>query len=100
MRDRQASRWILAALVSLLTWLGQDRLIQAETYPSRPIHFIVPVPPAGPNDFVARLLASQMSNSMGQPVVVENKPGAGGTLGTEYVSKQAPDGYTPSWLRR
>jgi len=87
-------RWVLAAIASFLTWFGQGTPIQAETYPSRPIHFIVPVPAAGPNDFVARLLANRMSISMGQPVIVENKPGAGGTIGTEYVSKQAADGYT------
>jgi len=66
----------------------------AEDYPSRTIHFIVPVNAGGPNDFVARLLAKRMQTLMGQPVIVENRPGAGGNLGTEYVAKQPPDGYT------
>ncbi len=89
-----ASRLALAAIVSALIWLGQDSTPQAQSYPNRPIHFVVPVLAGGPNDFVARLLADRMGKSMGQPVVVEYKVGAGGMLGTEYVAKQSPDGYT------
>jgi len=69
-------------------------LAQAEPYPSKPIHFIVPYPPGGPLDTVARLLARKVSESVNQPVIVENKPGAGGNIGAEYVAKSAPDGYT------
>jgi tripartite-type tricarboxylate transporter receptor subunit TctC len=63
-------------------------------YPSRPIRMIVPVPAAGPNDFVARTVGDYLSKSLGQPVVVENRPGANSMIGTDYVSKQPPDGYT------
>ena len=63
-------------------------------YPNRPIHMVVPVPAAGPNDFVARAVGDYLSKSMGQPVIIENRPGANSIIGTEYASKQAPDGYT------
>src|SRR5436853_7565210 len=67
---------------------------QAQSYPSRPIKLVVPFAPGGSADLVGRLLAQQMSESLGQPVVVENKGGASGMLGNEYVAKSAPDGYT------
>lgn len=66
----------------------------AQAYPSKPIHFIVPYPAGGPLDTVARLLGAKLAESMKQPVVVDNKPGAGGNIGAEYVAKSAPDGYT------
>jgi tripartite-type tricarboxylate transporter receptor subunit TctC len=66
----------------------------AQPYPSKPIHFVVPYPAGGPLDTVARLLGQKVSESVHQPVVVENKPGAGGNIGADYVAKAAPDGYT------
>jgi tripartite-type tricarboxylate transporter receptor subunit TctC len=78
-----------AALPSAL--LGQARAQQ--NYPSRPIHMIVPFPPGGPIDTMARLIGEQLTGSVGQ-VVVENRPGAGSTLGTKYVAAAPPDGYT------
>ncbi|WP_341906648.1 tripartite tricarboxylate transporter substrate binding protein [Polaromonas sp. YR568] len=66
----------------------------AGSYPNRPIKLIVTVPPGGAADFIARLLATKLSASMGQPVVVENKGGASGALATDFVAKAAPDGYT------
>lgn len=72
-------------------------LIQAQgsgAYPNRPIKIVVTVPPGGAADFIARLLASKLATSMGQPVVVENKGGASGTLASDAVAKAAPDGYT------
>jgi tripartite-type tricarboxylate transporter receptor subunit TctC len=69
-------------------------LASAQPYPNRPIKLIVPFAPGGSADFVGRLLAQQMSESLGQPVVVENKGGASGMLGNDYVAKSAPDGYT------
>jgi tripartite-type tricarboxylate transporter receptor subunit TctC len=64
------------------------------SYPDRPIKVIVPYVAGGAADITARLVAQAMSDSMGQPVVVENKPGANGTIGSDMVSKAAPDGYT------
>jgi tripartite-type tricarboxylate transporter receptor subunit TctC len=66
----------------------------AQAYPSKPIHFIVPYPAGGPLDTVARLLGQRVSETVHQPVVVENKPGAGGNIGADSVAKAAPDGYT------
>ena len=67
---------------------------QATDYPSKPIKFVVPYPPGGPLDTMARLLAEKAKASLGQQVVVENKPGAGGNIGADVAAKAAPDGYT------
>ena len=66
----------------------------AQTYPSKPVRLIVPFPPGGSNDIVARMLATQLAGPLGQSVVIENKGGAGGVLGTDVAAKSAPDGYT------
>ncbi len=67
---------------------------QAQTYPQKTVKLIVPFAPGGSTDMVARLLAERMGPLLGQPVVVENRAGGGGTLGAEVVAKAAPDGYT------
>lgn len=66
----------------------------AQAYPNKPVRWIVPFPPAGAMDVIARTLAERMSASMGQQFVVENRPGAGGNIGSEVVARSAPDGYT------
>jgi tripartite-type tricarboxylate transporter receptor subunit TctC len=66
----------------------------AAAFPSRPIHFIVPYPAGGTTDQLARTIAQPMQEMLGQPVVVENKPGASGALGTDYAARQPADGYT------
>jgi tripartite-type tricarboxylate transporter receptor subunit TctC len=66
----------------------------AQGYPSKPIRFVVPYPAGGPLDTVARLLGQKVSESTRQPVIVDNKPGAGGNIGADAVAKAAPDGYT------
>jgi tripartite-type tricarboxylate transporter receptor subunit TctC len=66
----------------------------AQSYPTKPVRFIVSFPPGGSSDLIARAIAPHMSTHLGQPVVVENKPGAGGMLGVDAVAKAAPDGYT------
>jgi tripartite-type tricarboxylate transporter receptor subunit TctC len=67
---------------------------RAETYPSKPIHLIVPFAAGGGVDICARVIGQRMSESLGQPVIVENRPGAGTIVGAEYVARSAPDGYT------
>ncbi|CAG2159944.1 tripartite tricarboxylate transporter substrate binding protein [Cupriavidus numazuensis] len=66
----------------------------AETWPAKPVKFVVPFGPGGANDLVARAVADAASKQLGQPIIVENKPGAGSVLGADYVAKSAPDGYT------
>lgn len=68
--------------------------VQAQTFPDKPIHIIVPLPPGGSNDVLARIVGQKMSETFGQPVIVENKPGAAGNIATDYIAKSAPDGYT------
>ncbi len=66
----------------------------AETYPSKPIRLVVPFPPGGPTDTAARIIGQKMSETLKQPVVVDNRPGASGTIGAENVAKSPADGYT------
>jgi tripartite-type tricarboxylate transporter receptor subunit TctC len=69
-------------------------LAQAQKYPDKPIRFIVPFPPGGGNDILARAMGPKLAELLGQPVVIDNKGGAGGNLGTDLAAKSAPDGYT------
>src|SRR5215468_6844752 len=68
--------------------------VSAQEYPARPIHLIVGFAAGGGNDIIARVFGQKLSESLGQPVIVENKPGGGAIVATDYVAKSAPDGYT------
>ena len=70
------------------------RMTWAQAYPSRPVRWVVPFPPGGPAEILARLFGQFMSERLGQPFVIENRPGAGGNIGTEAVVRSPPDGYT------
>jgi tripartite-type tricarboxylate transporter receptor subunit TctC len=69
-------------------------LAQSAKYPDRPVHLVIPYPPGGSTDIIARLVAQKLSASLGQPVVVENKGGAATAIGAAYAARQKPDGYT------
>src|SRR5690348_7189324 len=86
----RAFRVVLLALFAGL-WAG---IASAQTFPTKQIRLIVPFPPGGPNDVIARVVGQKMGEILGQTVVVENKSGQGGVLGTDYVAKAQPDGYT------
>ena len=86
---KYAFRWLLALVVSTAAGMAN-----AETYPSHTVKFIVPFTAGGSSDILARVLAQKMSEMWGQPVVVENRSGAGGMIGTEAVARSVPDGYT------
>ena len=76
---------ILAALPALQA--------QAQDFPTKPIHIVVPLPPGGSNDVLARILGQKMTESLGQPVIVENKPGAAGNIATEFMARADADGH-------
>jgi tripartite-type tricarboxylate transporter receptor subunit TctC len=95
--ESRAKRW--AATLSLVALIAGVSIIpigalHAQAYPAKPVRLIVPFPPGGPADVLGRLFGQKLSESWGQPVVVENRAGAGGNIGAEIVAKAAPDGYT------
>jgi len=85
-------RMVHAIALTTLALAGGNAMAQA--WPAKPISLIVPFPPGGTTDVLARALGEKLSQSLGQPVIVESKPGAGATLGADYVAKSKADGYT------
>ncbi len=95
MNSEHALRLLRCALVPfLLLAAPASRAAEPEAYPSRPIRLVIPFPPGGSNDVVGRVVATQLGERLGRAVVVDNRGGAGGVIGTENVAKSAPDGYT------
>jgi tripartite-type tricarboxylate transporter receptor subunit TctC len=84
----------LARAALAIAALVAATFVSAQQYPTKPIKMIVPFPPAGSTDISARAVAGKLGERLGQPVVIENKPGAGGNIGTDVAAKSAPDGYT------
>jgi len=89
-----ARRGLLAGAAAVLA----TSPLRAEAFPNKPIQLVVPLGPGGINDIISRLIAQKLTESWGQAVIVVNKPGAGGIIGSEAVAKAAPDGYDPDGL--
>ena len=87
-------RWFSALVFLALFVGGASAVAQVQSYPVKPLRFVVPFPPGGPLDIMARGLGAKLQEAWGQPVVVENKPGAGGGIGADAVAKSPGDGYT------
>jgi tripartite-type tricarboxylate transporter receptor subunit TctC len=88
----QALHWLPAAIVGSLLFAGGAHAQQG--YPNKPIRLIVPFPPGGQTDVVARTLSLKLADAFGQPVVVDNRPGAAGSIGAELAVRAPSDGYT------
>lgn len=93
--EMRRSKFALAVLACWAFTFGPAAIAQgSDNFPSKPIRMVVPYPAGGSTDQVARAIAQPVREILGQPVIIENKPGAGGTLGADYVAKQPADGYT------
>src|SRR5258705_8049061 len=86
-------KWLPAFAVFSAVFLHMGA-VHAQAYPGRPLKLVTPFPPGGSADVIARLTAQALGEALGQPVVVDNRPGAGGLVGNDYAAKQPPDGYT------
>src|ERR1700742_2110725 len=82
-----------ALLAAVFAWSALSS-VHAQTYPNRPIMLVIPFAPGGSTSIVGRVIADRMSQLLGQGIVIDNRPGAGGTVGTKFVAKSEPDGYT------
>lgn len=92
---KKSIRMLQSALVAMSIAAGfAGTAVAADPYPSKPVTMIVPQAPGGTNDIVARLIAADLSQRLGQQFIVENRPGAGGNVGTQYAARAQPDGYT------
>jgi tripartite-type tricarboxylate transporter receptor subunit TctC len=94
MRVIAVRKLLRTALVLLVAVGGVGGTRAAESWPAHPIRMVVPFPPGSSPDLIARIVSEPLASALGQPVVVDNKPGAGGNIGTGLVAKAAPDGYT------
>ena len=88
------NRFVLFAIASVLADFPFLQPAVAETWPDQPIHIVVPFTPGSATDVVARIVAAEMAKNLGQPVIVDNRPGAGGTIGAGQVARSEPGGYT------
>ena len=86
------TRRIVVGALAIVACAGPA--LAQDAWPSKPITYVVPFPPGGNTDTLARLIAPKLSAALGQPIVIENKPGAGGNIGSDFVAKAKPDGYT------
>jgi tripartite-type tricarboxylate transporter receptor subunit TctC len=94
LRARSFARLAVGAALAIALWLASDDPSVAQTYPQRTVRIIVPFAPGGTADLMPRIVGDWLSRKWGQPVVIENRPGAGGNVGAEAVFRAEPDGYT------
>jgi len=87
-------RVLYAPVMLAVAWLLIGSTVQAQSWPARPMRVIVPFPAGGGTDLVGRLVAAKLADDLGQPAVVDNRPGAGGVIGADIVAKATADGYT------
>src|SRR5438128_1355598 len=92
MRSIDKRRW--TAFVAAAALAGVAATAVAQTYPSKPVRFVITYPTGGGSDFTVRPIAQKLTEQWGQPVVVESRPGGSAMIGTDYVVRSAPDGYT------
>jgi tripartite-type tricarboxylate transporter receptor subunit TctC len=85
---------VSSAFAMFLLWASVAATVAAQTYPTKPLRMVVPFPPGGTTDILGRVAAQKLGEALGQQVIVDNRPGAGGNIGTELVAKSPPDGYT------
>ena len=93
MRARNLYQSIFAISICLQALLF-SKTPYAQEYPNKPIKVVIPFAPGGPSDIIGRLLVQKLSENLGKPFFIENKPGAGSNIGIQQVAKSAPDGYT------
>lgn len=93
---RRVQTAFVRAMIGIFTAcaVGAGMPALAQDYPTKPIRFVVPYPPGGGTDIIARIVQEKLTQALGQPIIIENRGGAGGAVGTEAVAKSAPDGYT------
>jgi tripartite-type tricarboxylate transporter receptor subunit TctC len=94
MEDSMIPNNVIRALAAGVAALALAATAHAQEYPSKPIRIVVPYPPGGTSDILARAVGQKLAETLGQSVIVENKPGATGNIGAEYVARSPPDGYT------
>src|ERR1035441_2870008 len=87
-------RAAIAATAARALGAASHATLAQSNWPERPIHFIVPYPPGGGTDVIARIVQERFQRELGQPIIIDNRGGAAGSLGTDFAAKSAPDGYT------
>src|SRR5512138_4026182 len=90
----KAKRVLIGILAACSSWLAPWHGAAAQGYPAKPVTLIIPFPPGGSTDIVGRIAADGMARELGQPIVVDNRGGAGGAIGARAIADAAPDGYT------